>query len=561
MFAERLGDTSHRRAARRSRRLQFAVGGIRHHPNMPWVATEAWVGEILSDGTIGNARRVAGGSDESVFQPEWSPDGDLYFISDQRGGWWNLYRERNGVIEPMAPMDAEFGRPQWQFGMSTYAFESAERLICCFVRDGIWKLAQIDTRTKRFDVIPTEFTGISQLRAGPGRVVFLGGTPSEAAALVDLSLGTGTHRVIRRSLVLSDEVRRYVSTPEPIAFPTDGGETAHAFYYPPFSPEFTAPEGEKVPVLVKIHGGPTSSASSTLSLAVQYWTSRGIGVLDVNHRGSTGYGRAYRLRLERLWGVVDVQDCVHGARYLIEERNADPARLMISGGSAGGCTTLRALTPEREKTFSGGASYYGVSDLAALARDTHKFESHYLDWLIGPYPREQQTYADRSPINHINRLSVPVIFFQGADDKVVPPSQTELMVAALANRGIPVGYFLFGGVSSEPKKPDSAERRQVTVQFSDLVGSTALVAAMDPEDLREVIPAYKKCVSEAVRRFDGYVAKYLGDGIPAYFGYPHAHEDDAERAVRAGLELIAAVAGLKTHPRFELGLALRPAWS
>jgi dipeptidyl aminopeptidase/acylaminoacyl peptidase len=422
---------------------------------MPWVATEAWVGEILSDGTIGNARRVAGGLDESVFQPEWSR---LYFISDQRGGWWNLYRERDGVIEPMAPMDAEFGRPQWRFGMSTYAFESAERLICCFVRDDIWKLAQIDTRTKRFDVIPTEFTGISQLRAGPGRVVFLGGTPSAASALVDLSLATGTHRVIRRSLVLHDEIRRYVSTPEPIAFPTEGGETAHAFYYPPFSPEFTAPEGEKVPVLVKIHGGPTSSASSTLSLAVQYWTSRGIGVLDVNHRGSTGYGRAYRLRLERQWGVVDVQDCVNGARYLIDERNADPARLMISGGSAGGYTTLRALTPERDKTFSGGASYYGVSDLAALARDTHKFESRYLDWLIGPYPQEQQTYADRSPINHINRLSVPVIFFQGADDKVVPPSQTELMVAALANQRIPVGYFLFGGEQHGFRRAENIRR-------------------------------------------------------------------------------------------------------
>jgi dipeptidyl aminopeptidase/acylaminoacyl peptidase len=261
-----------------------------NHPNMPWVATEAWVGEILSDGTIGNARRVAGGLDESVFQPEWSPNGDLYFISDQRGGWWNLCRERNGVIEPMALMDAEFGRPQWQFGMSTYAFESGERLICCFVRDGRWKLAQINTRTKRLDVIPTEFTGISQLRAGPGRVVFLGGTPSEASALVDLSLATGTHRVIRRSLVLHDEVRRYVSTREPIAFPTDGGETAHAFYYRPFSPEFTAPEGEKVPVLVKIHGGPTSSASSTLSLAVQYWTSRGIGVLDVNQGAAPGTG-------------------------------------------------------------------------------------------------------------------------------------------------------------------------------------------------------------------------------------------------------------------------------
>jgi len=429
-----------------------------HHPNLPWVKTEVWVGEILADGMVGNPRQVAGGPDEALFQPEWSPDGDLYFISDRSSGWWNLYRERDGAIEAIAPMDAEFGRAQWNFGMSTYAFESAERLICCFVRDGVWKLAQVDTRTKRFDLIPTQFTDISQLRAGPGRAVFFGGTPSEAPALIDLNLSTGTHRVIHRSSVLSAEVRAYVSFPEPIAFPTEGGETAHALFYPPFSPKFTAPAGEKAPVFVKSHGGPTSSASSTLSLAVQYWTSRGVGVLDVNYRGSTGYGRPYRLRLERQWGIADVQDCVHGARYLVENRKADADRLMISGGSAGGYTTLRALTPEREKTFSAGASYYGVSDLAALARDTHKFESRYLDWLIGPYPQEQQTYADRSPINHIDRLSVPVIFFQGAEDKVVPPNQTELMVAALKSRGVPVGYFLFDGEQHGFRKGENIRR-------------------------------------------------------------------------------------------------------
>jgi dipeptidyl aminopeptidase/acylaminoacyl peptidase len=342
--------------------------------------------------------------------------------------------------------------------MSTYSFESQERLICCFVRDGVWTLAQLDTRTKRFDPIPTEFADISQVRAAPGRAVFFGGSPSQALALIDLNLSAGTQRVIRRSSVLPENLRAHISVPEPIAFPTEGGETAHAFYYPPFSPRFTAPAGEKAPVLVKSHGGPTSSASATLSLAMQYWISRGIGVLDVNYRGSTGYGRPYRLRLERQWGIVDVQDCVHGARYLIESRNADPDRLMISGGSAGGYTTLRALTPERVKTFSAGASYYGVSDLTALARDTHKFESRYLDWLIGSYPQEQQTYADRSPINHVDRLRAPVIFFQGAEDRVVPPNQTELMVAALNNRGIPVGYFLFDGEQHGFRKAENIRR-------------------------------------------------------------------------------------------------------
>ena len=418
-----------------------------NHPNMPWVSTELWLGLILPDGAIGAAHRVAGGPDESIVQPEWSPDGELFFVSD-RSGWWNLYREKDGLIEPMAPMYAEFARPQWVFGMSAYAFESAERLICSFVKDGVWKLAQLDLRSRRFDPIPTEFTAVSQLHAGRGYAVFFGGTPSEALALVHLNLNDGTSRIIRR----------FVSPPEPISFPTEGGETAHAIYYPPFSPDFAAPAGERAPVLVLSHGGPTSSASSTLSLETQYWTSRGIGVLDVNYRGSTGYGRSYRMKLERRWGVADVADCVAGTRYLVANRNADPDRLIIAGGSAGGYTTLCALTAEGEKIFSAGASYYGVSDLKALARDTHKFESRYLDWLIGSYPQEERLYADRSPINHADQLSVPVIFFQGADDKVVPPNQTELMVAELKERGIPFAYFLFDGEQHGFRKAETIKR-------------------------------------------------------------------------------------------------------
>jgi dipeptidyl aminopeptidase/acylaminoacyl peptidase len=428
-----------------------------NHPDMPWVATEAWIGDLTPDGGIAHARRVAGGPGESVFQPEWSLEGDLYFVSDRGSGWWNLYRERDGAIQPMAPMDAEFGRPQWQFGMSTYAFESAHRLICCFVRDGAWTVAAIDLGTKRFEIVPTEFTDIAQLHAAPGRV-FIGGSPSEPPALIDLDLHSGRSRVVRRASALRDDVRRYVSIPKPIAFPTGGGETAHAFYYPPFSPEFAAPDGEKTPVLVKSHGGPTSAASGALSLSTQYWTSRGVGVLDVNYRGSTGYGRAYRVRLEHQWGIVDVEDCMAGARFLVENRDADPRRLMISGGSAGGYTTLCALTPEGEKTFSAGASYYGVSDLEALARDTHKFESHYLDWLIEPYPQDKKVYAERSPINRVDRLTAPVIFFQGSEDRVVPPNQTELMVAALRARGVPVGYFLFDGEQHGFRRAENIRR-------------------------------------------------------------------------------------------------------
>jgi dipeptidyl aminopeptidase/acylaminoacyl peptidase len=427
------------------------------HPNMPWVTTDLWRADVNADGSLGKPTHVAGGPDEALFQPQWSPAGELFFVSDRGSGWWNLYRARNGGIEPVLPLEAEFGKPQWNFNMSTYGFASPARLVCSYVRDGLWKLGSVDTGSGAFTAIATRFTEISQLRVGAGKVVFLGGSGSEPESLVSLDLATGAERVIRASAVVSDAVRPTISVPEAIAFPTTGGEIAHAFYYPPVSPEYTAPAGEKVPILVKSHGGPTASTSSTLSLSVQFWTSRGFGLLDVNYRGSTGYGRAYRLRLAKTWGVVDVEDCACGARYLVEKRNADPERLAIRGGSAGGYTTLRALTAT-EKTFRAGASYYGVSDLAALARDTHKFESRYLDWLIGPYPEDEKIYAERSPINHIDQLTVPVIFFQGAEDEVVPPNQTQMMVDGLKDRNVPVGFFLFEGEQHGFRKAENVRR-------------------------------------------------------------------------------------------------------
>ncbi len=427
------------------------------HPHMPWVTTELWVADLHEDGTLGQARLVAGGPEEALCQPQWSPDGVLYFASDRQDGWWNLYRERNGQIEPLQTTRAEFAAPQWQFNMSSYAFESARRLICCAVSNGRWQLAQVDLATGAMTPIATRSTDISQLRASAGRVVFLGGSPAAPQSLIELDLHSGDERVIRASAIVDDAIRPYLSTPEPIEFETSGNETAHALYYPPLSADVTAPADEKIPVLVKIHGGPTTSASSTLSLSIQYWTSRGFGVLDVNYRGSSGYGRDYRLRLAGQWGVVDVDDCAFGARHLVAYRNADQRRLAIRGGSAGGYTTLRALTAP-ESTFSAGASYYGVSDLAALARDTHKFESHYLDWLIGPYPQEQALYAERSPINHTDRLTVPTIFFQGSEDKIVPPNQTQMMVDGLRSRSVPVGYFLFDGEQHGFRKADNIRR-------------------------------------------------------------------------------------------------------
>ncbi len=427
------------------------------HPNMPWVTTDLWVAEVNEDGSIGSPRHVAGGPEEALFQPQWSPAGALTFVSDRGSGWWNLYRERDGRIEPLLEMAAEFGKPQWNFNMSTYGFASEDRLVCSYVKEGRWRLGSLDIGSGEFKEIATRFTDISQVRAGGGRVVFLGGSGAEPLALIALDLETGAERMLRASTAVSDAVRPYISTPEAIAFPTTGGEVAHAFYYPPTSPTYTAPSGEKIPILVKSHGGPTSSASGTLSLSVQYWTSRGFGFLDVDYRGSTGYGRAYRLRLAKTWGILDVEDCASGARHLVATRNADPERLAISGGSAGGYTTLRALTAP-EKTFRAGASYYGVSDLAALARDTHKFESRYLDWLIGPYPEDEKTYTERSPINHIDKLTVPVIFFQGSEDEVVPPNQTLMMVDGLRDRSVPVGYFLFEGEQHGFRKAENIRR-------------------------------------------------------------------------------------------------------
>lgn len=409
------------------------------HPNMPWDGTELWLAEIRDDGTLGSAERVAGGAEESVFQPEFAPDGALYFVSD-RDGWWNLYRRRRGRDEPLAPMAAEFGAPQWAFGMSTYAFVSDATLACAFNGNGTWRLALLDLASGRLEPVKTPYTEISSVTAAAGAVVFIGGSASQAPAVARYSPATHRCKVLRRSV--SKAVHPgYLSRPEAVDYASAGGAPAHAFYYPPRNRDFRAPAGEKPPLLVLSHGGPTAAASSALNLKVQYWTSRGFAVLDVNYRGSTGYGREYRRRLNGQWGVADVEDCAHGARRLIERGLVDPRRVAIRGGSAGGYTALCALVSQR--VFRAGAVYYGVSDLERLAHDTHKFEAHYLDRLIGPYPAARELYRERSPLHHADRICCPVIFFQGLEDKVVPPDQTELMAAALRAKGVPVAYVLF----------------------------------------------------------------------------------------------------------------------
>ena len=412
-----------------------------NHPGMPWDGTELWIGELNVDGSLGETSHVAGGISESIFQPEWSPDGTLYFVSD-RNGWWNLYRLAGGSVEVVCEKKAEFGMPQWVFGMSSYAFESAERIVCTYGERGMSRLATIDTRTLKLDPIDSTYTDISYVRAAAGQAVFRAGSPTEPPSIVKLDLKAGKVEVLRRSNNLKIDAG-YISIPRAIEFPTEHGLTAHGFFYPPQNRDYRAPENERAPLLVKSHGGPTSAAATALSLSIQYWTSRGISVLDVNYGGSTGYGRAYRERLKDQWGVVDVDDCVNGARYLVGEGEVDSNRLMISGGSAGGYTTLCALT--FRDTFKAGASHYGVSDAEALAKETHKFESRYLDGLFGPYPERRDIYYLRSPINFTDRLSCPVIFFQGLEDKVVPPNQAEVMVRTLRVKGVPVAYVVFEG--------------------------------------------------------------------------------------------------------------------
>ncbi|MBV9827548.1 MAG: S9 family peptidase [Alphaproteobacteria bacterium] len=429
------------------------------HPNMPWVSTQLWVATIVEDGGLATPVLVAGGDNESIFQPEWSPDGLLHFISD-RSGWWNLYRCDPGsdTARALCPRATEFGAPQWVFGQSTYAFLSADQIVCTYDEDGGGKLARLDLANGALAPLALPYTSFGGIRIAGNRVVCRAGSPTGPGAIVAVDPETTAVEVLRISAPAAndDKLRRYFSVPRLLEFPTENGLTAFAHYYPPYNPDFAAPADERPPLVVKCHGGPTASASTTLSLGIQYWTSRGIAVLDVDYGGSTGYGRAYRERLKGQWGVVDVDDCVNATRYAIAEGLADAERVVITGGSAGGYTVLAALA--QRDVFRGGASYYGVSDIAALARDTHKFESRYLDWLIGPYPEREDLYRERSPLTHAAGLRRPVIFFQGADDKVVPPNQTELMVDALQRQGIPVGYLLFEGEAHGFRRAENIKR-------------------------------------------------------------------------------------------------------
>jgi dipeptidyl aminopeptidase/acylaminoacyl peptidase len=409
------------------------------HPNMPWDGTELWDAELGPDGLPVNPRLVAGGESESVTQPRYSADGRLHFISD-RTGWWNLYVDDEDGGRPLAPANEEFAGPDWVFGQATYCIRPDASIVAISSSDGL-SAVNLITAGER-SLIATPYTALGTLVQHGGDVVLVAGSSSLPTAIVSMAVPSGETTVLKSAQsVLVDDA--YVSEPEPIEFPTEAGLTAHGLFYPPRNPDFMAPDGELPPVIVASHGGPTGSASSSLNYGIQYWTSRGIGVIDVNYGGSAGYGRAYRDRLQDKWGIVDLDDCVNAAKYLASAGRADGRRLLIHGGSAGGYTTLCAVT--FRDVFAAGASYFGVADLGALARDTHKFESRYLDGLIGPWPEARAVYEARSPIFHTDLLRTPLILFQGLEDKVVPPAQGEAMAQALREKGVPFAYVAYEG--------------------------------------------------------------------------------------------------------------------
>ncbi len=424
-----------------------------NHPNMPWDGTELHVADLDVRGVPRAPVRVAGGPDESVFQPVWSPDGVLYFVSD-RTGWWNLYRRRNGVTEPVYAMPADFGKPQWSLGTSTYAFASADRIVVTYAEHGRWRLGVLSLDPSKLEPMTLALEPLDAVVATPRAAYFVGGSASEGPAITRVTFGAGEAEVLKRS---RDDTldAGLVSAPEAMTFDS-AGMPVHAFYYPPTNPGFRAPAGTAPPLLVLSHGGPTGATDPVFDPEVQFWTTRGFAVVDVNYGGSSGYGRAYRQRLNGQWGIVDVRDAVNAAKHLVAAGKADPARLITRGGSAGGYTTLAALA--FHDTFRAGASYYGISDLEVLARDTHKFESRYMDRLVGPYPAMQATYRERSPIHAVDKFNCALILLQGLDDKVVPPNQSEIMAAALRTKGLPVAFVTFAGEQHGFRKAENIVR-------------------------------------------------------------------------------------------------------
>jgi dipeptidyl aminopeptidase/acylaminoacyl peptidase len=415
------------------------------HPQMPWDGTELWVADIDARGALSGATRVAGGPSESIYQPGWSPDGTLYFVSD-RDGWWKLYRWDGSVSHAVmtnAPPDAEFGRPQWIFETATWAFGGRSRIVVSYTKGGRWHLGLVDVASGVMTSLAPGLEPREWLTATETHAIVVAGSARTSDAVMQIDLGTGEAEPLKITAPV-DIDPAYISEPNTIEFPTSRGLTAHAFIYPPRHPEYTGAPGEQPPLIVIGHGGPTAATTARFDVAIQYWTTRGFAVADVNYGGSSGYGRPYRERLNGQWGIVDVEDAVNAARHLVAQGKADPERLIIRGGSAGGYTALAALV-FHPGVFKAAASYYGISDLEVLQHDTHKFEARYSDTLVGPYPEARELYRSRSPIHFVDRLSCALILLQGLEDKVVPPNQSEMMADAVRKKGLPVAYLAFEG--------------------------------------------------------------------------------------------------------------------
>ncbi len=410
-------------------------------PNMQWDNSTLWLSDVGEDGQLHHLSPVTGGSDESVCQVQWSPDGILHFVSDKTG-FWNLYRFKNGLVENLCEMDAEFGIPAWVFGRPTYAFLPDGNILCSYTIKGVDHLGRIDPDEKVLQDLGQPFTWISNLIYFKEKVYFYGATPTAPNAIIAYDPKENTYEIVKQSSRLPI-TEQWISMGEVLEYPSMDGKVGYAFYYPPQNPNFQAPKGEKPPVIIQCHGGPTSCSPTHFMLNVQYWTSRGFAYVSVNYGGSTGYGREYFKRLEKNWGILDVEDCISAANTLVDKGLADPKRLVIRGGSAGGYTTLAALA--FHNVFAAGTSYFGVSDLELLYLDTHKFEAQYTDILVGQYPKEIDLIRKRSPIYHVDKISAPVLLLQGDEDKIVPPNQTFIIYEALKKKNIPVGMLLFEG--------------------------------------------------------------------------------------------------------------------
>jgi len=449
-------------------------------PLLPFEGTDLCVGDLGADGAVTGGRRVAGGTAESVVQPVWSPEGVLHFVSDA-SGWWNLYAEIDGEVRPVTEVDAELAPPQWIFGISTYAFLGDGRIAAIVTRRAVESIELVDPRTRTLTPLALPFNEYSawSLEARGNTLVTVAASATEGPAVVTIDVGSASYDVVRRETEEQID-QRFVSHAEPIAFAGDGGES-YAFYYAPTNPDYSAPEGELSPLIVHVHGGPTAHTTSALNLAIQFYTSRGLAYVDVNYGGSTGYGREFRERLRGAWGIVDVRDAEAAARHLVENGRADSERMLITGGSAGGYTTLMAMGVS--DVFAAGISEFGVADLITFHGETHKFEAHYDEYLVGKWPEQQDLYRERSPVTHAHDIAKPLLLLQGLDDKVVPPSQAEAIAAALEQNGVPYAYVAFEG-EGHGFRGASAKRRAFEVTLSFMAQVFGFRAADDIEQIR-----------------------------------------------------------------------------